>query len=175
MIFLLLLILMYVMYMRAFVVVDSCGEWWMPSVPPPSIISSPNPPQSPHPHHPPNQHHSCLDSLGRVVQKNVPEFLGPHFGAKLADANPRNFDAATLKQAGACVNRLNMGSALTMERRGFDISNSVTFGNQYVGASKTDAPTFLTTGDATVQNALGIDACAGTSFKEGEEGGAPSS
>lgn len=96
------------------------------------------------------------------MQKNVPDFPGPHFGAKLADANPRHFDEATLKQAGACVNKLNMGSALTMERRGFDISNSVTFGNQYVGASKTDAPTFLTTGDATVKNPMGIDACSGT-------------
>lgn len=37
-----------------------------------------------------------------------------------------------------------------MERKGFDISASVTFGNQHVGASKHDAPTFLTTGDASV-------------------------
>jgi hypothetical protein len=91
------------------------------------------------------------------VQKHVPEFQGPHFGAKLADANPRNFDQSKLKTS-AAVSKLNMGSALTMERRGFDISASVTFGNQYVGASKCDAPTFLTTGDATVTSPLGIDA-----------------
>ncbi len=108
------------------------------------------------------------------MQKHVPEFTGPHFGKKLADANPRHFDPATLNKSVATT-KLNMGSALTMQRRGFDISASVTFGNQYVGASKCDAPTFLTTGDATAGggSALGIDAATvmGTGPGAGVVGG----
>jgi len=43
-----------------------------------------------------------------------------------------------------------MGSSAFMQRKTADISASVTFGNEHVGASSTDAPTFLTTGDSTV-------------------------
>lgn len=107
--------------------------------------------------------------MGRVVQKNVPEFAGPHFGAKLADANPRNFDPALLNKSVATT-KLSMGSAATMERKGFDISASVTFGNHYVGASKCDAPTFLTSGDA----GQGIDAATGTTSAS-PKGDVPSS
>merc|ERR1711918_181520 len=31
----------------------------------------------------------CLDSFGRTIQKKIPEFQGPHFGAKLASQNSR--------------------------------------------------------------------------------------
>ena len=79
----------------------------------------------------------CLDSLGRTVQKNCPDFPGPHLGAKMATKNERNFDPSLLNRG--VVNKLNMGSSQTMERKNFDIATSVTFGNQ-----------FLTTGDATV-------------------------
>ena len=90
----------------------------------------------------------CLDSLGRTVQKNCPDFPGPHLGAKMATKNERNFDPALLNKG--VVNKLNMGSALTMERATCNIATSVTFGSQYAGQSARDSPTFLTTGDATV-------------------------
>jgi hypothetical protein len=70
----------------------------------------------------------------------------------MATRNERHFDPALLIASKGTVNKLNMGSSAFMERKAADISASVTFGNQYVGASTTDAPTFLTTGDSTVTN-----------------------
>ncbi|KAM3574496.1 hypothetical protein VYU27_003600 [Nannochloropsis oceanica] len=91
----------------------------------------------------------CLDSLGRTVQTNCPSFPGPHLGAKMATKNERHFDPALLNASKGAVNKLNMGSSAFMERKAPDISASVTFGNECVGASTTDAPTFLTTGNST--------------------------
>ena len=92
----------------------------------------------------------CLDSLGRTVQTKCPSFPGPHLGAKMATKNERNFDPALLNASKGAVNKLNMGSSAFMQRKTADISASVTFGNEHVGARSTDAPTFLTTGDSTV-------------------------
>lgn len=76
----------------------------------------------------------CLDSLGRTVQKNVPDWTGPQLGVKMATKNERNFDPELLKK-NVAVTKLNMGSATTMERKTFDHSASITFASQYSGKS----------------------------------------
>lgn len=72
---------------------------------------------------------NCIHALGRVIQKNYPEFKGPILGVREATANPRTFTAAQQKEANSAVPRLMMGSYGTMERTTVDHSSSVTFGS----------------------------------------------
>lgn len=83
-----------------------------------------------------------LQALGSAAQK-VPSFSGPAFGAKLANANPREFSEEVLKAGAATQTFLGTGSHGCATAAGiFDTSKDIVKSTSPVSA----APTFLGTG-----------------------------
>jgi hypothetical protein len=60
----------------------------------------------------------CLYALGSTVQATVPEFGGPHLGARIAKANKREWTPEQLAAArlNGAISKQSAGSSDTMER-----------------------------------------------------------
>ena len=70
----------------------------------------------------------CLHSLGRAVQKNLPNFDGPKLGVKESTANEREFSHEQVLEAKKAVSKWSMGSSSTMPRSEIRNDASVTYG-----------------------------------------------
>ncbi|CAM9435585.1 unnamed protein product [Chrysoparadoxa australica] len=78
--------------------------------------------------------HKCLFVLGGVVQREVPEFQGPQFGARAAAPNKREWTEEQAAQArlDSSITRLSKGSSETMDRQEV-VRTGITFGSEYAG------------------------------------------
>ena len=59
---------------------------------------------------------TCIHSLGRVVQVNVPSFAGPHLGTKLATKNKREFTLEQRLAAKGTTSKWTVGNSTTQDR-----------------------------------------------------------
>ena len=95
---------------------------------------------------------NCLLSLGRVIQRTVPEFRGPYLGPRESTPNPREFDAEQ-RQKGRLDSSMpltSMGSAGIMERTHVSRSNDVAFGAQMSGQTRDSSVPILNSGSAGI-------------------------
>lgn len=85
---------------------------------------------------------TCIHALGRTVQTTVPDFRGPHLGAKMSSSSRSSFrpalssaPAPPVKNKGTYggLSKFAMGSSRTMQKQGFNDSKSITFGADTVG------------------------------------------
>ncbi|KAG5184842.1 calponin homology domain-containing protein, partial [Tribonema minus] len=76
----------------------------------------------------------CLFALGSTIQSSVPEFHGPHLGAKMHTANKREFTAEQMAKArlGGAITKQTQGSAAVMERLHVT-KGGITMGAEYAG------------------------------------------
>ncbi|GMI12460.1 hypothetical protein TrLO_g2941 [Triparma laevis f. longispina] len=87
---------------------------------------------------------NCLHALGRTVQTTVPDFRGPHLGAKMSGNSSQSFrgsaPAPKKQPAYNGMTKLAMGSSQTMERTGnkFNDTRNVAFGANTVGTGATN-------------------------------------
>ena len=90
---------------------------------------------------------TCIHALGRTVQAT---YKGPKLGAKVSAKNVRNFTPEQLKGDGG-MTKLAAGSSATMERKAFNDTNSVTFGNKVAGKGTSGATMQTAGSSATMQ------------------------
>lgn len=91
----------------------------------------------------------CLFALGSTVQLTVPDFAGPHLGARIAKANKREFSAEQVAagRMNAAITKQTAGSSKTMDRT--HVGNSgPTFGAEAGGKSVDTGLTHSSLGSA---------------------------
>ena len=59
---------------------------------------------------------TCIHSLGRVVQVNIPSFKGPHLGTKLATKNKREFTLDQRLAAKGATSKWTVGNSTTQTK-----------------------------------------------------------
>ena len=75
-----------------------------------------------------------IHALGRTIQVSVPEFTGPKFGVKLAEAHAVSDDVRASWESGTNVtSQLLQGSHGVMERVEISRSKDIDFGAQSAG------------------------------------------
>ena len=69
---------------------------------------------------------NCIHSLGRTIQVNLPDFKGPHLGAKLATKNTRTFTLEQRLKAKGSTSKWTAGNASTNKNETSSSSTTTT-------------------------------------------------
>lgn len=80
----------------------------------------------------------CLYSLGSTIQSTVPDFPGPHLGAKLHTANKREFTQQQIQQGKSAMTKIGQGSHGVMQASGV-VKTGITMGADYAGLGDSGA------------------------------------